>query len=101
MSGGHWPCQDAPDLQGLPSLIPVDKRRRSSSVEFTSIFKMYYNSPFEAFYLNATYCVFTEVLVGAYYAFLFGPFRHDFRVRNHNAHQTGLERTNINISQTK
>lgn len=45
----------------------------------------------------ATYCVFTEVLVGAHYAFFLGPFGHDIRVRNHNSHQAGLEGANTSI----
>jgi len=59
-------------------------KRRTSCVPETS-------APSEAFRgVGDTYRVFTEVLVGAENAFLLGPLRHDFRVRNHNAHQTGL-----------
>lgn len=38
-SGGHWPCPDAPNLQGLPSSIPVDKRMKLTSAEFSQYFQ--------------------------------------------------------------
>lgn len=41
--------------------------------------------------VSATYQVFTHVLEGTYYALFFGPFRHDFRIRNYNSHQKRLE----------
>ena len=100
-SGGRWLCPNALNLQGLPSLAPVaTKKGRFSFLNF-----IFSASVINNLYLKldrisqrsepcVTYRVFTEVLVGTQHAFLLGPSRHYFRVRNHNPHQTGLQRAN-------